>query len=101
MLHHAYSVDESGDIIMEDASSLEKPGSSCEFYWNGDESDITKAGRSVVPGLDGNASGVLKRIHKALAVECDPWVDFLDVKGASDAWYENDGSVIAWYGTPE
>ncbi|KAH9860652.1 hypothetical protein J1614_011983 [Plenodomus biglobosus] len=86
---------------MEDTSSLEEPGKSCEFRSNGDDSDISKAGRSVVPGLDGQASGVLKRIHKALAVECDPWVDFLDLKGASNAWYEDDGSVNAWYGTPE
>ncbi|KAI8935800.1 hypothetical protein NX059_007318 [Plenodomus lindquistii] len=83
---------------MEDAPSEEETGSSIELRLHGDDLEMPKVDRSVVLGFDGNASGVLKRIHKALAVECDPWVDFLDLGGASDAWYEDDGSVIAWYG---
>ncbi|KAF2854770.1 DUF221-domain-containing protein [Plenodomus tracheiphilus IPT5] len=98
MVHHAYSVDEGGDIIMEDAPSSEGFGSLLDVRLQGDELETPKTERSAVLGFDGTASGVLKRIHKALAVEYDPWVDFLDLRGASDAWYEDDGSVIAWYG---
>lgn len=102
MVHHAYSVDESGDVVMEDASALEEASSSLERHLHGNnEFEVTTADQSIVPGFDGNASGVLKRMHKALAVECDPWVDFLDLRGASDAWFEDDGSIIAWYGTSE
>jgi hypothetical protein len=32
-------------------------------------------------------------------VENDDWVDMVDVRGCSDAWYESDGDVVVWYGT--
>ena len=51
----------------------------------------------MIVGFDGCDSGVLKRVPKALAVENDEWVDFVDVRGCVDAWYEGGGDVLVWY----
>jgi hypothetical protein len=48
--------------------------------------ETAAAKRSVVVGFDGSASGVLKLVPRALAVEDDGWVDEIDVRGCKDAW---------------
>lgn len=50
--------------------------------------------------FDGHASGYVKRIPKALSIQNDDWVDLVDVRGCSDAWYNDDGDVIMFYGAP-
>lgn len=51
-----------------------------------------------VPDFDGHASGYVKRIPKALAIENDACVEWVDVRGCSDAWYDGDGDVVMYYG---
>lgn len=65
----------------------------------GDEIETLQAERSLPGGFDGNASGVLKKVPKALAVENDEWVDYLDVRGCLDARYDADGDVMMLYGS--
>ena len=83
---------------MEDMPLPSPAGATVDPSLEGDAAGRSPAERSVIVGLDGNASSVLKRIPKALAVENDDWVDFLDVKGGSDAWFDGDGDVVC-YGT--
>jgi hypothetical protein len=65
----------------------------------GDETETPSTESAVLGGFDGNASGELKRIPKALAIEKNEWVDYLDVRGCSEAWYDGDGDVVMWYGS--
>jgi hypothetical protein len=45
-------------------------------------------------GFDGNCSQVpAKRMSKALSVENDDWVEFVDVRGC-DAWFDENGDVF-------
>ncbi|KAH7402052.1 hypothetical protein DE146DRAFT_452260 [Phaeosphaeria sp. MPI-PUGE-AT-0046c] len=59
---------------------------------------IQKA-EDLVTRFDGYASGYMRRIPKALAVENDVWVDLVDVRGRSDAWYDEGGDVVMLHGT--
>lgn len=97
IVHDLYSVDESSDVIMIDAPSSSPTIVPIELHVAGEDVEMPRAERSVLVGLDGDASGVLKRVPRALAVENDEWVDFLDVRGCSQAWYEEDGDVVMWY----
>ena len=95
IVHDLYSVDDTGDVIMRDAPAPD----GIDLHVQGEHDERPSAERSIMLGFDGNASGVLKRIPKALAVENDDWVDLVDVRGCSDAWYEGDGDVVMFYGT--
>jgi hypothetical protein len=45
-------------------------------------------------GFDGNSSQILvKRMSKAISVENDDWVEFVDVRGC-EAWYDENGDVF-------
>lgn len=91
IVHNSYSVDHDGDQIMQDARPNCTP---IDLPIKGGEWERSRTERSVVLGFDGNASGVMKRMPQALAVENDDWVDLVDVKGCSDAWYDADGDVV-------
>jgi hypothetical protein len=95
LVHDSYSVDEDGDVVMSETPSSTIMG----LHVHGEQEEHPSYERSVVLGFDGHASGVLKRMPKALAVENDDWVDLVDVRGCSDAWYEGDGDVFMFYGT--
>jgi hypothetical protein len=95
IVHDSFEVDGTRDAIMRDAPPVPQPSN---LYCEGDEIDMSQAERSAIPGFDGNASGVLKKMPKALAVENDEWVDLLDVRGCSEVWYDWDGDVVMWYG---
>lgn len=97
IVHDSYSIDEGRDVIMKDAPPPLPSTANISLRLQGDETETPKVERSVIVGFDGNASGVLKRIPKAIAVENDEWVDFLDVSSCSEAWYEGDGDVVLWY----
>jgi hypothetical protein len=68
------------------------------FHNERDEASISQTEKSMIAGFDGNASGTLKRMPKALAVENDEWVELLDVRGCSEVWYDWDGDVVMRYG---
>ena len=98
LAHNSYSIDETSDVIMQDAPPLPVASSAIGLHVEGEEWEKPAAERSVVVGgFDGNGSGVLKRIPKALAVENDSWVDEIDVVGCKDAWFEAGGDVVTWY----
>lgn len=61
--------------------------------------ELPHADRSNIVGYDGSASGIWKKMPKALAVENDGWLDYLDVRGCSEAWYDSEGDVIMWNGS--
>ncbi|KAF1845818.1 DUF221-domain-containing protein [Cucurbitaria berberidis CBS 394.84] len=92
LVHDSYSIDDTGDVIMEDTPPI-------DLHHEENESETPQAEGSVIVGFDGNASGVVKRIPKALAIENDEWVDLLDVRGASHAWFDRDGDVVICYGS--
>lgn len=98
IIHGAPSIDGSGDVVMTDAPQAPRVSESINHHVVRDETDTIQAERSLLGGFDGNASGVLKRVPKALAVENDEWVDYLDVRGCAEAWYDADGDVVMWYG---
>jgi hypothetical protein len=97
IVHDLCSIDQSGDIIMQDASRPTLECSTINTPLGGHDDERTKAERSDMLGFDGNASGVIKRMLKVLAVENDDWVDLVDVRGCSDAWYDGDGDVVMLY----
>jgi hypothetical protein len=47
----------------------------------------------------GHPSSVIKRIPRALTIENDEYVDMIDVRGCSDAWYDGDGDVVMVMGS--
>jgi hypothetical protein len=99
LVHDSYCVDDAGDVIMQDAPAPESVA--IDLHVQGEQDEQVQAERSVVLGFDGHASGVLKRMPGALAVENDEWVDFVDVRGCSDAWYEEGGDVVVFWGMGE
>ncbi|KAH6866878.1 hypothetical protein BKA58DRAFT_430749 [Alternaria rosae] len=99
IIHGASSIDESGDVVMTDAPQASHVCESINHHVIGDEIETLQAERSLLGGFDGNASGVLKKVPKALAVENDEWVDYLDVRGCLDARYDADGDVMMLYGS--
>jgi hypothetical protein len=99
IVHDDCAVDETGDVIMADALPPTPAPSAVTLRVAGDADEYFRTERSVIVGFDGNASGVLKRIPKALAVENDDWVDLVDVRDCSDAWYDADGDVVMFYRT--
>jgi hypothetical protein len=94
-VHDSSEIDGTGDVIMRDAPAVAQPSN---LHRERDEIDVSQAERSAIAGFDGNASGELKKMPKALAVENDEWVDLLDVRGCSEAWHDWDGDVVMWYG---
>lgn len=98
LVHDECTIDDTGDVIMKEAMPR-TPTSAHTLRVAGDADEYLRAERSVIVGFDGNASGVLKRIPRALAVENDDWVDLVDVRDCSDAWYDADGDVVMFYGT--
>jgi hypothetical protein len=99
VVHDAYSCDDTGDVIMRDTTSSSPAYSDFSLHVDGEHDEYLRTERSVVLGFDGHASGVMKRMPKALAVENDNWVDLVDVRGCSEAWYDGDGDVVMFYGT--
>ncbi|KAF1920160.1 hypothetical protein BDU57DRAFT_533960 [Ampelomyces quisqualis] len=93
-LHDLYSFDGSSDNIMENAPSLPP---ACTLHARGELDEHPVAQRSVMLGFDGNPSVIMKRLPKALSVENDDWVDMIDVRGCSDAWYDGDGDVVMFF----
>ncbi|KAF9692316.1 hypothetical protein EKO04_009402 [Ascochyta lentis] len=95
LVHEPYQVDESGDVIMQDA-----PPCTALAHVHGDtvEWEGLQLETRVLGGFDGHSSGVLKRLPRALAVENDGWVDAIDVFGCGDAWFEGGGDVVVWSG---
>ncbi|KAF2031781.1 DUF221-domain-containing protein [Setomelanomma holmii] len=96
VVHDEYSVDETGDVIMTDAPTSPSH-KAIDLRVHGDDYEHPRAERSIMVGMDGNASGVVKRMPKALAVENDDWVDLVDVRGCEDAWYDADGDVMMFH----
>lgn len=97
IIHNSFSTEEAGDVNMTDvphATSVRKP---VDVHPTGDETETSQAQRSFPIGFDGNGSGIFKRIPRALAVESDEWVDYLDVRGSSEARYGANGDVEMWY----
>jgi hypothetical protein len=80
-----------------DATPSRVAGKPIALRVEGEEWETPAAERSVVLGFDGSASGVLKRVPRALAVENDGWVDGIDVRGCQDAWFEDGGDVVGWW----
>jgi hypothetical protein len=99
IVHNHCAVDETGDVVMADALPPTPAPSAVTLRVAGNADEYLRTGRSVIVGVDGKASGVLKRIPKALTVENDDCVDLVDVRDCSDAWYEADGDVVMFYGT--
>lgn len=83
------AVDGYKDIIMGGtlASPHMCPGSPCDRQQQ----------QTSVPSFDGHDSGYMERLPRALAIENNNWVDFLDVRSCSDAWYDGDGDVVMYY----
>jgi hypothetical protein len=98
-VHAEYSRATPGDVVMRDTSPSSPECSTFDLHVDGEHDESMRMERSVVLGFDGHASGVIKRMPKALAVENDDWVDLVDVRGCSEAWYDGDGDVVMFYGT--
>jgi hypothetical protein len=96
IVHDSYLVDANNDVIMTNAPRLR---TAIDLPVRGDRNEDPRAERSFILGFDGNASTVMKRMPRALAVENDDWVDMVDVRGCSDAWYDGDGDIVACYET--
>lgn len=101
VVHDAYAVDEAGDVIMIDADIAPSP----TLYPSPTSPSLTSEHElENLGGLDGYSSQIMvqedvglqnmaKRLPRALNVENDEWVDFLDVRGCN-AWYEENGDVV-------
>jgi hypothetical protein len=59
-----------------------------------DEGHDQSSQQPTMVGMSGSASGELKRMPRALAVENDGAVEEVDVRGCLDAWYNEDGDVV-------
>lgn len=68
-----------------------------DLHVRGEGDELPKTERYLLSSLDGDGSGGVKRIPKALAVENDQWVDWFDVSGSERSWYEENGDVVAVY----
>ncbi|KAF2134228.1 DUF221-domain-containing protein [Dothidotthia symphoricarpi CBS 119687] len=101
LVYTSHFIDEDRDIIIRDAPSSSRANVAADFHVISCKDEYPRAERCVIAGFDGNASGVLKKIPKALAVENDAWVDFLDIRGCSDAWFEENGDVMVRCGQSE
>ncbi|KAF1832908.1 DUF221-domain-containing protein [Decorospora gaudefroyi] len=93
IVHNSFSIDETRDVIMEDAPPTTHISEAITT-----QTEVRQSKSCVIAGFDGNASGLLKRMPKALAAENDEWVDLLDVRGCSEVWYDEDGDVIMRHG---
>ena len=95
IVHDSYCIDESGDVIMADAQLAPHVRESLCFSNEVKERQPESFG---LTSYDGNSSGLLKKeLQKALALENDVWVDCVDVRACSKAWYDSDGNVVGWY----
>jgi hypothetical protein len=99
IVHDEYSRDGAGDVVMLDMAPSSPARSAFDLPVDGERDGFMRMERSMVLGFDGQASGFMKRMPKALAVENDDWVDLVDVRGCSEAWYDADGDVVMVYGT--
>ncbi|KAJ4370493.1 hypothetical protein N0V83_005014 [Neocucurbitaria cava] len=99
LVHESFSTDETSDVIMEDAPEPPPIAATFDPVSQCSGAEISPAERSVIVGMDEDVSKVLRKVPRALAVENDEWVDFLDVRDGSEAWFEGDGDVFVWYGT--
>ncbi|KAF2003439.1 hypothetical protein P154DRAFT_486661 [Amniculicola lignicola CBS 123094] len=92
IVHDSSAVDQTGDVIMRDVDgSSEHIHDSYAVDQTGDV--IMRDEPEESPTLDGNSSQkLIKRFPKALHVENDEWVEFLDVRGY-EAWYDTNGDV--------
>lgn len=90
LAHGSRPLEYDGHVSVHDAPSS-------EVLIQGEDWETPASERSVVSGFDGSASGVLKRVPGALAVENDGWVDEIDVRGCRDAWFEESGDVVSWW----
>jgi hypothetical protein len=99
LAHDSYTINDSSDAIIQgaDAPPSGIASSAIVLHVEGEGWERLAAERSVISGFDGNASGVLKRIPKALAVENDNRVDTIDVVECKDAWFEGGGDVVTWF----
>ncbi|KAJ4344007.1 hypothetical protein N0V95_006427 [Ascochyta clinopodiicola] len=88
LVHEAYRVDGGGDVVMRGVP----PDVAGDGWVDGEEE--WEGTRRVGVGFDGCASGVLRRLPGALAVENDEWVEEVDVLGCWDAWFEGGGDVV-------
>ncbi|KAF3005731.1 hypothetical protein E8E13_006344 [Curvularia kusanoi] len=97
LTREVYDMDESGDAVMQDASFTSFTD---QAVGNGVGQGHGTGPATENPSradLDGNASGVLKVLPRALAVENDRWVDSIDIVSCADAWFEGGGDVVTWY----
>jgi hypothetical protein len=85
LVHDSYLTDEVRDIIMTDAPSPSRSRIAIDLPVCGAQDELPSVERPVILGLDGDASGIMKKMPRALAVENDDWVDMVDVRGCSDA----------------
>lgn len=99
VMHSDGRLDEDGDVIMEDGSSIRPTHIDSGVRSQEQDDGYMKVERSVILGLDGSEFGILGSFSKALAVENDEWVFCINVGKCSDAWYDGDGNVFARYGT--
>jgi hypothetical protein len=98
MIHDGCPVDEAGNIITTDATPPPTADDLFPVHDKGEQVEMPQMERCDITELDGSASGVLKRIPRALALGNDEWVDFVNVRGCSEAWYEEGGDVVVRYG---
>lgn len=98
LVHDSHSRSMDGrQINIHDAPPNWVGGCAITLHVEGEEWETPAAERSVIVGFDGSASGVLKRVPRALAMENDGWVDGIDVRGCKDAWFEGSGDVASWW----
>ena len=99
LAHDSCTINDSRDVFMQDADvpPSDIASSVIDLHIESEGWERLVVERSVIGGFDGNASGVLKRIPKALAVENDSWVDKIDAVGCKDAWFEGGGDVVTWF----
>jgi hypothetical protein len=66
IVHDSYYIDHDDDLVMHDAP---QPCTALRLPISGEDCDGSRAEHSIVVGFNGHASGVMKRMPKALAVE--------------------------------
>lgn len=92
-------MDETGDVLMAEMPLAQDATDDVNHHLLRAETELPYAERSAIFGYDGSASVMWKKMPKALAVENDEWLDYLDVRGCSEVWYDSEGDVIMWNGS--
>ncbi|KAL6164299.1 hypothetical protein ACJQWK_09965 [Exserohilum turcicum] len=98
IVHDNLCADEDGHVFMTDARQTRPANDEVDVDFVGNSTGACLAPRRGIGGYDGSACGVLSKMPRALAVENDEWVDYVDVRGCVEAWYDGHGDVVMWHG---